>query len=54
MEVDISAIPPGEVVQTVWNGSPIFIRRLTNEEYEEDMAVPKHLLLEPEGSFNVL
>jgi ubiquinol-cytochrome c reductase iron-sulfur subunit len=29
MELDISELPPGEVMQIVWNGSPIFVRRLT-------------------------
>ena len=31
MEVDISELPPAEVVQIVWNGTPVFIRRLTAE-----------------------
>ena len=30
MEVDISELPPAEVIQIVWNGTPVFIRRLTN------------------------
>ena len=29
MEIDISDVPPGEVIQIVWNGTPVFIRRLT-------------------------
>lgn len=29
MEVDISELPPGEVIQIVWNGTPVFVRRLT-------------------------
>ena len=29
MEVDISSLPPGEVLQIVWNGTPVFVRRLT-------------------------
>ncbi len=28
-ELDISELPPGEVLQTAWNGEVIFIRRLT-------------------------
>ena len=28
-ELDISELPPGEVLQTAWNGEIIFIRRLT-------------------------
>jgi len=35
LESDISILPPGEVMQTVWNGIPIFIRRLTNGEVSE-------------------
>lgn len=29
MEVDISDLPSGETMQIVWNGEPVFIRRLT-------------------------
>ena len=29
MECDISELPPGEVLQIVWNGTPVFVRRLT-------------------------
>lgn len=32
MEVDIAELPPAEVMQIVWNGIPVFIRRLTQEE----------------------
>lgn len=35
MEVDISELPPAEVVQIVWNGTPVFIRRLTAEEVKQ-------------------
>ena len=31
-ELDIGALPPGEVVQTTWNGEMIFVRRLTKSE----------------------
>lgn len=31
MEVDISELPPGEVIQIVWNGTPVFVRRLTSQ-----------------------
>lgn len=31
-EVDIGELPPGEVLQTAWNGEVIFIRRLTVSE----------------------
>lgn len=31
-EIDIGELPPGEVIQTSWNGDMIFIRRLTYTE----------------------
>lgn len=36
LEVDVSCLPPGEVMQIVWNGEPVFIRRLTIEEIKEE------------------
>ena len=33
-ELDISELPPGEVLQTSWNGELIFIRRLTKSEVD--------------------
>lgn len=35
MEVDISSLPPGEVLQIVWNGTPVFVRRLTAQEVHQ-------------------
>jgi ubiquinol-cytochrome c reductase iron-sulfur subunit len=32
MEFDVGSLPPGEIIQVVWNGIPVFIRRLTHEE----------------------
>ena len=29
LECDIGDLPPGEVMQIVWNGTPVFIRRIT-------------------------
>jgi ubiquinol-cytochrome c reductase iron-sulfur subunit len=46
LEVDISAVPPGEVIQIVWNGEPVFIRRLTRQEVIEEEAAPEHGLLD--------
>ena len=46
LEVDISSLPPGEVMQIVWNGEPVFIRRLTNEECDEEASAPSSLLLD--------
>ena len=33
-ELDISELPPGEVLQTSWNGDLIFVRRLTKSEVD--------------------
>lgn len=42
MEVDISDLPPGEVLQIVWNGSPVFVRRLTQREiHQEEHEYPE-------------
>ena len=35
MEVDISELPPAEVLQIVWNGTPVFVRRLTEQEVHQ-------------------
>jgi ubiquinol-cytochrome c reductase iron-sulfur subunit len=35
VEIDISELPPGEVLQTAWNGELIFVRRLTLTEVKE-------------------
>ena len=39
-EMDISELPPGEVLQTSWNGEMIFIRRLTKSEVDQTNALP--------------
>lgn len=48
-EVDISELPPGEVIQTSWNGELIFIRRLTVKEVQESEAAPDSQLLDKEN-----
>ena len=40
-EIDISELPPGEVLQTAWNGELIFVRRLTLSEVKETQALPE-------------
>ena len=45
-EVDIGELPPGEVLQTAWNGEVIFIRRLTVSEVAESWALPDNSLLD--------
>ena len=51
MEMDITDLPPGEVMQIGWNvliyikGIPVFVRRLTAEEIKsENEASPESLL----------
>ena len=39
-ELDISELPPGEVLQTAWNGEGIFVRRLTLSEVAQTNALP--------------
>ena len=46
MEYDIGDLPPGEVMQVVWNGEPVFIRRLTKEEKVEEDNLPDSTLLD--------
>jgi Rieske Fe-S protein len=45
-EVDISELPPGEVMQTAWNGEVIFVRRLTTTEVKETNSLPTTTLLD--------
>ena len=40
-EIDIGELPPGEVMQTSWNGELIFVRRLTMGEVAESNALPE-------------
>jgi hypothetical protein len=45
-EIDISELPPGEVLQTSWNGELIFVRRLTVSEVKDTNALPASTLLD--------
>ena len=53
MEVDISELPPTEVLQIVWNGAPVFIRRLTKEEVKEEEELPRSTMLDPDSAVNL-
>lgn len=53
LEVDVSHLPPAEVMQIVWNGEPVFIRRLTREEVEHEKSTPDKELLDPLKSVNL-
>mmetsp|Transcript_33998 Transcript_33998/g.35300 ORF Transcript_33998/g.35300 Transcript_33998/m.35300 type:complete len:266 (+) Transcript_33998:16-813(+) len=46
-EIDIGILPPGECLQTIWNGEPIFVRRLTRSEINAEAALPTSSLLDP-------
>ncbi len=40
IEVDISAVQPGQAITVMWRGKPVFIRRRTPKEIEEAESVP--------------
>lgn len=48
-EIDVGNLPPGECMQTTWNGEPIFIRRLTKSDVEQEAALPTGTLLDQES-----
>ena len=47
-ELNIKELPPGEVLQTSWNGELIFVRRLTPSEVAQSEAAPPSQLLDKE------
>ena len=47
IEVDISAVQPGQSVTVMWRGKPVFIRRRTPQEIEESAAVALDQLIDP-------
>ncbi len=48
-EINVGTLPPGEVLQTVWNGEPIFIRRLTMSDVKEEESLPETTRLDKES-----
>lgn len=48
IDVDLSAIQPGQAIKTVWRKQPIFIRNLTEAEIAEANAVDVSSLRDPE------
>jgi len=48
-ELDIGELPPGEVLQTSWNGEVIFIRRLTISEVKDTNSLPTTTLLDKDS-----
>ena len=57
-EIEIGTLPPGECLQTNWNGifyfkilgEPIFVRRLTKSEIANEDSLPTSTLLDTESS----
>ncbi len=48
-ELDVTELPPGEVLQTSWNGELIFVRRLTPSEVADAESVSPRMLLDNES-----
>lgn len=48
IEVDLSAIEPGQAIKAVWRSTPVFVRNLTAKEQAEANAVPLSKLRDPE------
>ncbi len=49
IEVDISAILPGQSIVVKWRGKPVFIRHRTAKEIAEAQAVPLSALRDPQA-----
>ncbi|MCG2840304.1 ubiquinol-cytochrome c reductase iron-sulfur subunit [Sandaracinobacter sp. RS1-74] len=49
VEVDVSAIQPGQSIKTIWQSKPVFVRNLTAKEQQEADAVPLSELRDPES-----
>jgi ubiquinol-cytochrome c reductase iron-sulfur subunit len=49
IDVDVSAIQPGQAVKTIWRKQPIFIRHLTPQEIAAANAVPLGELRDPQS-----
>lgn len=39
-EVSIAGVEPGQAIKTIWQGKPVFIRRLTDAEMAKDADTP--------------
>jgi ubiquinol-cytochrome c reductase iron-sulfur subunit len=48
IEVDIAAIPEGQIVTVKWRGKPVFIRHRTAKEIEEAVNTPISELRDPQ------
>jgi len=48
IEVDIGAIPEGQIVTVKWRGGPVFIRHRTKKEIDEAVNTPLSELKDPQ------
>ncbi len=48
IEVDIGAIPEGQIVTVKWRGGPVFVRHRTQKEIEDAVSVPLCELRDPQ------
>jgi ubiquinol-cytochrome c reductase iron-sulfur subunit len=49
VEVDLSAIQPGQAIKTIWQSKPVFVRNLTDAEQAEANKVPLGSLRDPQS-----
>ena len=47
-EIDVAAIPEGQIVTVKWRGKPVFVRHRTAKEIEEARSVPVNSLPDPQ------
>jgi ubiquinol-cytochrome c reductase iron-sulfur subunit len=52
-EIEVGDLPPGEVIQTSWNGQLIFVRRLSVSEVAQTWALPSTTELDKESKFEI-
>jgi ubiquinol-cytochrome c reductase iron-sulfur subunit len=48
VDVDISAIQPGQSITVLWRGKPVFIRHRTEQEIEAARNAPLKSLIDPQ------
>ena len=48
IDVDVSAIQPGQAIKAEWRKQPLFVRNLTPKEISEADAVPVNTLRDPQ------
>lgn len=48
VEVDLTAIKPGQTIKVMWRGKPVFISHRTEKQIEESRATPLSELKDPQ------